>query len=357
MLVRKRDGREVEYEEYDGNKVIMAIKLAMSETKNESFELIEDIEEDIMNYVSDLESDGIVASVEDISNEVEKLLMMYGMFDVSKSYILYRASKNKARKNEIQYKYLSKEFLSKYKHAESPFPNQLGEFVYYRTYSRYIEKLGRREYWWETVARAVDYNMNLIINKNKDEAVREAELLYDNIFNLRQFLSGRTLYSGGSESSKAYGMSNYNCSFTIIDDFKAYKDMFYLLMIGAGVGFRVLKKDVARLPKIRSNINIIHSSYKEKKKYQRQEHTSLIFTGNVAEIVIGDSKEAWTDALYKLLELHSEKQYRKIDNIIINYDNIRPKGERLKTFGGYSSGHQSMLTMLTKISKILNNKI
>ena len=38
---------------------------------------------------------------------------------------------------------------------------QLGAFVYTRTYSRYLPKLGRREFWWETVARAVEYNCSL----------------------------------------------------------------------------------------------------------------------------------------------------------------------------------------------------
>ena len=39
---------------------------------------------------------------------------------------------------------------------------QLGDLVYYRTYSRYLPDEKRREYWWETVARAVDYNCSLI---------------------------------------------------------------------------------------------------------------------------------------------------------------------------------------------------
>ena len=35
---------------------------------------------------------------------------------------------------------------------------QLGAFVYSRTYSRFIPRYGRREFWWETVRRAVEYN-------------------------------------------------------------------------------------------------------------------------------------------------------------------------------------------------------
>ena len=38
---------------------------------------------------------------------------------------------------------------------------ELGSFVYSRTYSRYIPQLNRREFWWETVRRAVEYNCSL----------------------------------------------------------------------------------------------------------------------------------------------------------------------------------------------------
>ncbi len=38
-------------------------------------------------------------------------------------------------------------------------------------------------------------------------------------------------------------MANYNCAFTVVNDFVAYHDLFYLLMVGSGVGVRVLKSD------------------------------------------------------------------------------------------------------------------
>ena len=38
---------------------------------------------------------------------------------------------------------------------------KLGKFIYYRTYSRYLPGLGRRETWKETVTRAVEYNCSI----------------------------------------------------------------------------------------------------------------------------------------------------------------------------------------------------
>ena len=55
---------------------------------------------------------------------------------------------------------------------------------------------------------------------NMEEEIKEAELLFDNLFNLRTFTSGRTLYMGGTEVVDKYPLSNYNCAFTDIEDFR-----------------------------------------------------------------------------------------------------------------------------------------
>ncbi|MBQ3423024.1 MAG: ribonucleoside-triphosphate reductase, adenosylcobalamin-dependent, partial [Romboutsia sp.] len=252
--------------------------------------------------------------------------------------------------NKSKYKFLTDEFLEYYNQLNPPM-SPFGTFVYLRTYSRWIESEKRREYWWETVARAVDYNCSLVKGVTK----KEAEKLYDNIFNLRQFLSGRTLYTGGTEASKLYPTSNFNCAFTIIDDFSKYGEIFYLLMVGAGVGFRLLKEDVDKLPIIRTNIQLVHDTSNPVSKNKRQDITSLIATGNTLEIIVGDSKEGWMDALDIFIEVFYSHKYRKIENIIMNYNNVRPAGERLKTFGGTSSGYKSMQTMISKIYSIFVN--
>ena len=155
--------------------------------------------------------------------------------------------------------------------------------------------------------------------------------------------------------AKYYKTANFNCATIKIDSFDAYKDMFYLLMVGSGVGFRVLKEDVSQLPSIRTDMTILHEHYKAVPKHTRKEYTALDFTGDVATITIGDSKEAWCQSLDFFLQLQWAKEYRKINNIIINYNNIRPHGERLKTFGGTASGHESMYNMMQKFEKIIGN--
>ena len=332
---------------FDKNKIINAITQAMRETiKGVDKELCTSI---ALKIKKDLSSFDKNVTVNDIQERVEMELMNSERKDVAKVYILYREQRDKLRETpKKNHKLLTDDFISQYKHLPNPFPTQLGQFVYYRTYSRWLPWEKRREYWWETVKRAVEFNCNLVKTTQ-----HEAELLYDNIFHLRQFLAGRTLWTGGTEVSSKYPMANFNCSFTILDNFSAFKDLFYLLMIGAGVGIRVLKEDVKKLPKIRTDVKIIHESYSPLPMEKREDLTSIIFESNTAHIVVGDSKEGWVESLDYYLSILYKKEYRDVKTIIFNYNYVRSKGEKLKTFGGTASGYKSLREMFSKIDKIV----
>lgn len=350
MKVRKRDGNLVDFTK---DKIVKAIEKAMEETKiGVDHNLSEQIANEVFISLSNRPEK--YHEVEDIQDVVEFKLMDSERKDVAKRYIIYRSEKEKERRKNLSkeaYKMIKDDFVSKYKHNSSPM-GQLGNFVYYRTYSRFLMEQGRREYWWETVRRAVEYNTSIVPTSKE-----EAEKLYDNVFNLRQFLSGRTFWVGNTNVSKQYPMSNFNCAFQKIDSFQAFTDLFYLLMIGSGVGVRVLREDVNKIPKLRTNYKLIHKDYVEKPKMLREDSTSLVFYNNTsAEIVIGNSKEGWVQALEHFLNLVGRSQYRNINTIIIDYSHVRPKGERLRTFGGTASGHESLKNMFYKIDKVIKRK-
>lgn len=140
---------------------------------------------------------------------------------------------------------LSESFLSQYP-DQPEHMNELSQFVFYRTYSRWLDKENRRETWKEAVARAVNYNVGLSIEQFKRNNIRdkdgkflegmkqEAEALFHNIFNLRQFLSGRTHWVGGADTGVAekYPLANFNCSFLNISSWDDLGDLFYLLLVG-----------------------------------------------------------------------------------------------------------------------------
>lgn len=259
---------------------------------------------------------------------------------------------------------LTEDFIAGYEGIKPPW-TEIGLFTYYRTYSRWLPEKGRREYWIETVRRAVEYNVSLMFSENDlatNEVVlsmarEEAEKLFDNMYMLRQFLSGRTLFVGGTEVSYKYPMSNFNCSFQVIDRIEAFEQGFYLLMIGTGYGFRILQDDVDKLPAFRTNVLTHHEDYVPVPKHRRQEHTTTEFMDSkTARIVVGDSKEAWTEALAQYFRLLTHNNYRQIETIFFNYNNIREKGERLKTFGGTASGHTSLKNMFVKIDRVFKGQ-
>ena len=84
--------------------------------------------------------------------------------------------------------------------GKTPKPlTELGEFVYTRTYSRWLERYGRREKWHETVKRVVEYSIALEYKHRRDNGLfidlkslrEEAKLMFDNIYNARQMTSGK----------------------------------------------------------------------------------------------------------------------------------------------------------------------
>ena len=343
MQVRKRNGNIVDY---DREFIVRAVTLAAAAAGEHGDEAVQRVVDDVEAKL--VRSGAEIVDIESIQDAVEEALFEQGRFKTAKAYILYRMEKEKTR-GVADWKegLLSREFLSKYKHAPSPM-GELGSFVYSRTYSRYIPQLNRREFWWETVRRAVEYNCSLAPTTRE-----EAEKLYDNIYNLRQFLSGRTLWVGQTPVSEAYPMANYNCAFEVIDDYHAYHDLFYLLMVGSGVGVRVLKSDAEKLPPIRTNLEIIHKAYNPRAKENRLEYTGVSFSGDTVTLAIGDSKEGWAQAIDRYFDVLTNQEYSKIRRIVVEYDSIRPRGERLKVFGGTASGYESMMAMLDKIHHVI----
>lgn len=343
MNVKKRDGKIVRF---DGEYIVRAVTLAAAAAGEHDDDLARQV---ALNVEDALRAGGAAeADIETIQDMVERELFTLQRFLTAKAYIRYRMEKEKSRgREDWKEGLLSKDFLSPYKHAPNPM-EQLGSFVYSRTYSRYLPRLNRREFWWETVRRAVEYNCSLAPTSRE-----EAEKLYDNMYHLRQFVSGRTLWVGSTPVSKAYPLANYNCAFEVLDDYHAYHDLFYLLMVGSGVGVRVLKEDAAKLPKIRTDVQILHKAYDPRPAAKRLEYTDLTFSQEIATLSIGDSKEGWAQALEHYFNLLTNREYAKVSKLVIDYDSIRPRGERLKVFGGTASGYESMLAMLDKIHKVV----
>jgi adenosylcobalamin-dependent ribonucleoside-triphosphate reductase len=282
--------------------------------------------------------------------------------------------------NLVKPQYISWNFYKDYINVEPNF-GELGLVVYLRTYSRFVEELNRREKWCETVLRVVEYSLSLDTVSTKENKIKEAEELFDAVFNLRLFPAGRTLWIGGSKQTEVDGSANWNCTYCNIDTISSFSEIFYWLMIGAGTGFSVEQKHISKLPKFYANKQLVHQDYNYNNS--NYEHTTIQgYLNNLTNgvgtlfkhaicltdsdyinplkndleifnryiIKIGDSKEGWCNALRLLLTLCTSDKELIIE---FNYDNIRPKGELIKTFGGRSSGYKNLQQVLEDTYKIL----
>jgi ribonucleoside-triphosphate reductase len=196
---------------------------------------------------------------------------------------------------------LSRDFIESY--PEFPaHQDAIGKFTYLRTYSRYLASKSSREVLRDTGERATRYSINLERKHREenglpiDEEKMEAELkkLFHNVVNLKQWLSGRTMWVGGADTGVAekYPTANFNCSFTLIEDYEDMVEAFYLLMVGVGVGFKSIEETCEKLPPIRNDFKIRKLPYMPVPKNRRSDDTYLKHVnGHTLMIRVGDSKE------------------------------------------------------------------
>lgn len=250
--------------------------------------------------------------------------------------------------------YLSHEFLSKYEGIRPKNAGPLFEVTYLSKYSRWLEDKKRRETWKEIIHRVVDYNVGLYSgHQGEDYLKKEAELMFDYLFHLKTYPAGRTYWIGGTEAAKKWPESNLNCCMEVIDSLEAFYDLFHLLMVGAGVGYRILKEDVAKLPKFHTNFSIDSFPYKWNESYESQSFKYEV--EDTTFIEVGDSKEGWVKSLELFLTLLATQppiRDREL-KIVFDYGNVRPAGERIKTFGGRAAGHEGLKLMFEKLTGII----
>ena len=192
--------------------------------------------------------------------------------------------------------------------------NPLGEFVYLRTYARWVESEQRRETWVETVDRYVGFmreNLGDKLTKREYSEIREA------ILKQEVMPSMRAMQFAGAPAKKC-NTCFYNCSFTApvrLDDFA---EIMYLSMQGCGVGYAVESYNIQQLPQI------------EKQTGEK-----------LPTHVVADTKEGWCDSLTLGL-----KAWYSGKDVEFDFSMIRPAGARLKTMGGKASGPEPLRSLL-----------
>ncbi|MDD5318472.1 MAG: ATP cone domain-containing protein [Candidatus Pacebacteria bacterium] len=299
--IQKRNGSIVSF---DIDRIANAIHKAMLSTgegSEEEAELVANkVYADVVRIAKKYSN--FIPTVEGIQDSVEKELILSEYVKTAKSYILYRAEHAKQREKHFEIPEKVKRLAAE---SKKSFRNPLGEFIYYRTYSRWIEEEGRRETWVETVDRYISFmreNLGSKLKESEYKEVREA------IFKHEAMPSMRLLQFAGPAARKNHSCA-YNCSFTAPQSFQDFAEIMFLSMSGCGVGFSAESYSAQSLPQI---------------KYQ---------TGKVVEHTVGDSREGWADSFAFGME-----QWFMGNDVKFDYSLLRPAGARLKTTGGKSSG-------------------
>lgn len=318
--VKKRDGRIVPFEQ---ERITEAVRKAM-EAAGEG-DLPKDSERASDRVVTELNKRypaGHTPHIEEIQDVVEESLILMDFSKAAKAYILYRQKRAEVRDKAAAIPEHVKRLAAE---SKKYFRNALAEFIYYRTYSCWIEDEGRRETWIETIDRYMNFmkeNLGDRLTKDEYQEIRFAILRQD------VMPSMRLLWSAG-KAARATNVSAYNCSFIAPRMFADFAEIMYLLMCGAGVGFSVESQFVQQLPIVKHQTGKILPTH-----------------------VIEDSKEGWGNALVLGL-----KTWYGGSDISFDFSKLRPAGARLRTMGGRSSGPGPLRDLLDFArSKILSRQ-
>lgn len=320
--IKKRNGSLVAF---DFDKVVTAISKAMIAIGEGSLEeatmVAHQVAGDLVRIAR--KHKDFIPSVEGIQDEVEKQLILADYVGTAKAYILYRAERAKERAEHREVPEHVKKLVEE--SAKYFAGNKFGEFVFMRSYARWIPEEGRRETWVETVDRFISFMKEGIGDKLTKKEYAE---LREGILSQEALPSMRLLQFAGNAARRCNAVA-YNCSYTAPAKLEDFAEAMYLSMSGCGVGFSAESYNVQQLPVIK-----------------KQSKTKL------ATHVVGDSKEGWCNAL--TLGLKTWYDGKDID---FDYSQLRPAGARLKTMGGKSSGPDPLRNLMTFAkAKILNRQ-
>jgi ribonucleotide reductase class II len=167
------------------------------------------------------------------------------------------------------------------------------------------------------------------------------------------------MWCGGTEWSdkQANYPGMYNCSSTVVDNIETFGYLMDLAMTGCGTG-AVLELDaIAKLPSIKTKLNIeIVGDIGTKLKSDRQVETLAQEVLGEVWIEVGDSRRGWVDSYMELIRRATCDGLGESIDIKVDLSSVRSAGERLQGFGG-SANPFKLPELYSKVSAILNGAI
>jgi adenosylcobalamin-dependent ribonucleoside-triphosphate reductase len=229
---------------------------------------------------------------------------------------------------------LANEFVESYKVKKAPFGyrdaggNSVGEITFLRTYSR-LKADGTKETWTDVCQRVINGMYSLQKDHAKlnrlpwsdAKAAASAKEAFDRLFNLKWTPPGRGLWVMGTPlvNEQRNSAALQNCAFvstgsmTRTDPAKPFAFLMEASMLGVGVGFDDKGAD------------------KDFTIYEPQPDTE--------PITIPDTREGWVESVATLINAFLKPDCKAP---VFSYEEIRPAGTPIKTFGGTAAGHEPL---------------
>jgi adenosylcobalamin-dependent ribonucleoside-triphosphate reductase len=239
---------------------------------------------------------------------------------------------------------LAEEFTSTYKEKKPPFGysdvagNSVGEITFLRTYSR-LKEDGTKETWSEVCERVINGMYSLQKDHAKQnrlpwsdaKAAASAKEAYDRLFNLKWTPPGRGLWVMGTDivNNQKNSAALQNCAFVSTNEMtknnpaKPFGFLMEASMLGVGVGFDDKGADKG------------FEIYAPLADFQPYD--------------IPDTREGWMESTVALINSFLKPEQKTLE---FNYDQIRPYGAPIKTFGGTAAGHEPLFKLHTKIRQM-----
>lgn len=227
--------------------------------------------------------------------------------------------------------------------------NGLGEFVFYRTYSR-LKDDGTKESFLDTIKRVVEgcyeiqrrHCQKIHIPWDYEKAQKSAQEMFSLMWEFKFLPPGRGLWMMGTKFMwERGGASMNNCAFVSTDDqiesdpAEPFCFLMDMSMLGVGVGFDT--KGAGKI-KISAPQNMVDD-----------------LGPLIATYIIPDSREGWVNSLRILI--HSYTTKTELGSILFDYSQIRKPGSDIKGFGGKASGPGILRELHDLVKAHLDRKV
>jgi len=208
----------------------------------------------------------------------------------------------------------------------------MSDAKFYESYGRYRDDLERYETWGDSIQRVMDMHHTKykeVMSPQLEELMQFAQEAYSD----KLILGAQRALQFGGKQLLTKNAKIYNCTSSYCDRSAFFKEAFWLMLCGCGIGFSVQKQHIAKLPNIKPR-------NKQSKAF-----------------IVEDSIEGWSDAVGALMSsFFDEKSEYAGRKIYFDTTNIRPKGAEIS--GGFKApGPEPLDKALKLIEQLIKDEL